>query len=83
MILCNPEYMELHQWADATMMIVGQYSCVTGLQGDDWQSWGQWVFKDPRLAKYNPPEPRMFDDWRQWGKELSEAFNAAPESPHA
>lgn len=72
--MIDPADMELSEWANATVFVIGAYATAPPLADDDWRSWGETLTQEPSLQRLGAPSPYHFDDWREWGRGLAHAL---------
>lgn len=74
--MVDPSNMEFADWANATMRALQRYQI--GGFTDNWQDWAVGITLDPRLNKFQPPNPFGFGDWRKWAFYFNAALGQVP-----
>ncbi len=67
----NPHGMTLRQFADATILSVGDTYSFGRLDNDaDWKTWATGFIRASPYSQRRPPDPAQFTDWRDWAQRM-------------
>lgn len=75
----NPIGMSLQDWADSTILAIGDNYAVGRLDDEaEWKSWASGLVRSNNIVNRNPPNPYMFTDWREFAMRLYPMLEGLP-----
>lgn len=70
----DPRFLSVIEWSEfTTPLLVTRAAVPRLLDPEKWREWALTVLQSPKIAQYNPPDPRIFTDWRDWAYRFNQA----------
>lgn len=75
-MIIDPRGLSVIEWTDFMTDELLGFSLPPRLDDPTtWQTWALSVCQSPRIAVFNPPNPRQFTDWREWADRFNQAVD--------
>lgn len=75
-MMINPRGMDVIEWTDRTTPLLPVQPMKLA-RAEDWKEWARHAIQDPDIARFNPPQPDVFDDWQEWAERFIQTVSTS------